>query len=415
MRPKTLIKRGKIVKILFTSPIIEHPAAGGPQLRIENSIKALSKVSELYVVSRSTKWDTGGDDAVNFYSSLVKNFCFAPSVNGLSKNRYISKLQRIFRFIKKPALEQDIDCLVNIIDREKIEIIWFGYGNITFDLIKLLKKTRPNLKIVCDTDSVWSRFLLRELPYETDERRIAKIKKEGLTKEKEEQEWVNICDITTAVSEVDADYYKNLASDPSRVMLFSNVIDMNSYTQEVSMPVNIKTPNIYLAGSFGPKSAMDKAARWFIEDIYPIIKKEIPRIHFYIIGRGSKETLLDIKDESISILGKVESVLPYLKYASVSLVPLKFESGTRFKIMEAAACKIPIVSTELGAEGIPITDGVDILISDEANEFAQSVIKIIKDEKLADHISENCFKLISEKNSVDSLTHEARKILKRLG
>ena len=402
------------MKILYTSPIIEYPAAGGPQLRIENSIKALSKVSDLYVVSRSTKRNIGGEEAIKFYTSLVKHFSLAPSVDNLSLNRYINKLQRIFRFLFKSAIVKDAEYLLNIVDKERIKIIWFGFGNISFDLIKIIKEARPDLNVVCDTDSVWSRFVLRELPYEKDENRIAKIKADGLAKEKEEQEWVNLCDITTAVSEVDADYYKNLANDKSKIMLFSNVIDMNNYTQKIPKPENFKTPNIYLAGTFGPKSAMDKAARWFIEDIYPIVKKEIPEIHFYIIGSGSKETLSDIKDTSISILGKVKSVLPYLTNADVSLVPLKFESGTRFKIMEAAACKIPIVSTELGAEGIPVTDGVDILIADDAKEFAQAVIKILKDKELSKRIGENCFNLISANNSVDSLISEAKEILKRL-
>lgn len=402
------------MKILFTTPIIEHPAAGGPQLRIENSIKALARVSDLYVVSRSTKRNTGGDKAVEFYSSLVKSFSLAPSVSNLSNNRYINKLQRTIRSVRKPALDQDVDYLVKIIEKECIKIVWFGYGNISFDLIKLFKKVKPEIKIICDTDSVWSRFILRELPYETDEKRIAKIKAEGLAKEKEEQEWVNLCDITTAVSEVDADYYKGLATDKSRIMLFSNVIDINSYSDKVSKPTHVKSPNIYLAGSFGPQSAMDKAARWFIKDIYPIIKKEIPELHFYIIGRGSKETLIDIEDDSITILGKVNSVLPYLKHTDVSLVPLKFESGTRFKIMEAAACKIPIVSTELGAEGIPVTNEIDILIADEPNEFAQAVIKLIKNKDFSKTIAANCFSLISKNNSVESLTFEAKEILKRL-
>ena len=402
------------MKILFTSPIIEHPAAGGPQLRIENSIKALARVSNLYVVSRSTKQNTGGDEAVEFYSSLVESFSLAPSVSNLSNNRYINKLQRTVRSIVKSALERDVDYLVKIIEKENIDTVWFGFGNISFDLIKLFKKAKPEIKIICDTDSVWSRFILRELPYETDEKRIAKIKAEGLAKEKEEQEWVNLCDITTAVSEVDAEYYRGLTISKSRIMLFSNVIDINSYSQKVTKPTNIKSQNIYLAGSFGPQSAMDKAARWFIKDIYPIIKKEIPEVHFYIIGRGSKETLIDIEDNSITILGKVKSVLPYLKHTDVSLVPLKFESGTRFKIMEAAACRIPIVSTELGAEGIPVTNEVDILIADEPNEFAKAVIKLIKNKDLSKTIADNCFNLISQNNSVESLALEAKEILKRL-
>ncbi len=402
------------MKILYTSPILEHPAAGGPQLRIENSIKALSKVSDLFVVSRTTEYAMGGKDATKFYSSYSQQFLFAPSVANLSYNKYIRKFQRIYRKIFIAQLSKDAHYIVEVAKKNQIDIIWFGYGNISYNLIKMVKQISPNLKVVCDTDSVWSRFILRELPYETDPKRIAQIKMEGIAKEAEEAEWVNVCNITTAVSEVDAEYYRKLAIDKDKIMLFSNVIDMETYKYPPQNPDGFKKPSIYLAGTFGPKSAMDKAARWFINDIYPLVKHEIPDIHFYIVGNGSIETLADIHDKSISIMGKMPSILPYLCHADVSLVPLRFESGTRFKIMEAAACRIPIVSTVLGAEGIPVENGKNILIADEPNEFAQAVIRLIKDKEFAQKIANNCFNLIALNNSVESLALEAEAILKRL-
>ena len=252
------------------------------------------------------------------------------------------------------------------------------------------------------------------MPYETDSKRIKQIKSDGLKKELEEKEWVNVCDITTAVSTVDAEYYKDLAEDKSKIMLFSNVIDLSEYSIPVDIPSDFISPSIYLAGTFSPKSPMDKATRWFINNIFPLIKKDIQDIHFYIIGNGSKETLCDINESSISILGKVDSVLPYLRSIDVALVPLQFESGTRFKIMEAAACKKPIVSTTLGAEGIPVKDKIEVLLADNEVDFANAVIKLIKDKAFANFISENCYRLIKKFNSIDSLVSEGNKILKRL-
>ncbi len=406
--------KGIDLKILFTSPIIEHPAAGGPQLRIENSIKALAKVSDLHVVSRNSKNDLGGDTAVQFYSSIVKIFLFAPSVKGLSKNRYIRKMQKIIRNIFVLELENDTKYILEYVTQHNIDVLWFGFGNISYDLIKLVKEFNPSLKVVCDTDSVWSRFILRELPYENNPERIEKIKAAGAAKELEESEWVNICDVTTAVSEIDARYYRNLAIDKDKIMLFSNVIDVKSYEKVPKKPKDFISPNIYLAGSFWLHSPMEKAARWFIDEIYPLVKKEIPNIHFYIIGRGSVEILADISDESISVLGKVSSVLPYLCHANVSLVPLQFESGTRFKIMEAAACKIPIVSTVLGAEGIPVTDKKDILLAGNAKSFAEAIVKLIENESLSKKIADNCYDLIVKDNSVESLAEEAKQIIGKL-
>ena len=401
-------------KILYTSPVLEYPAAGGPQLRVENSIKALSRISELYVVARQAECFIGGKRAVDFYKNICQEFFFAPSVSNLCYNKYYRKIQRVYRRLFSSTLIQDAEFIVSLAQRKNIKVIWFGFGNISYDLIKEVKKISPSLKIVCDTDSVWSRFILRELPYEADSKRIKQIKSDGLKKELEEKEWVNVCDITTAVSTVDAEYYKDLAEDKSKIMLFSNVIDLSKYSMDVDMPSNFISPSIYLAGTFGPRSPMDKAARWFINNIFPLIKKDIQDIHFYIIGNGSKETLCDINESSISILGKVDSVLPYLRSIDVALVPLQFESGTRFKIMEAAACKKPIVSTTLGAEGIPVKDKIEILLADNEIDFANAVIKLIRDKALANFISENCYRLIEKFNSIDSLVLEGNKILKRL-
>lgn len=409
------------MNVLFTTPIIEYPAAGGPQLRIENSIKALANISDVFLVSRVSKSQLGGEPAISFYQNIAKEFSFAPSANIF--NRYLKVAERKFSLIGlnvfcKPIntilelnIKRDVSYLLKIVKEKNIDVIWFGYGNISYHLMKELKRKKPDIKIICDTDSVWSRFVLRELPHETDKNRIKYIEKTGFAKQKEEKEWVDFCDITTAVSDVDAEYYQSLTENKNKVMLFSNVIDFNKYQKTWNKPSNFKTPNIYLAGSFGPKSAMDKAARWFIYGIYPLIKKDIPNIHFYIIGRGSKTTLHDIDDKSISILGKVESVLPYLANVDVSIVPLQFESGTRFKIIEAAACKVPTVSTKLGAEGIPVQHEVDILIADEEQAFADAVVRLIRNKVFAENMANNCYDLIEEHNSLKKLIKEAQMIL----
>jgi len=400
------------MRVLFTTPVLEHPAAGGPQLRVENSIKALNRVFELYIVSRIAKHGMGGDEAEPFYRHHCREFLYSPSVSASFKNRF----SRGLRKLSGGAGEENDDArfILDVVDKKGIDCIWFGYGNVSFSLIEKIKQMRPGLKVVCDTDSVWSRFVLRELPYETDPERRRQIEKEGKEKEQEEKEWVNLCEVTTAVSEVDARYYRGLAKEPERVKIFSNVIDLASYESTPKAPAGFKKPCMYLAGSFWLKSPMEKAARWVIDDILPIIKTQIPDIHFYIVGKGSKETLADIDDPSITIAGKLPSVLPYLCNANVSLVPLKFESGTRFKILEAGACNVPIVSTTLGAEGIPITDGKDIVLADEPNEFAEGVMKIIRDQEFAGSLAAHCRDLIQQYYSVDSLAEEAQEILKYL-
>lgn len=429
------------MKILFTTPILEHPPAGGPQLRIENSIKALNKISELHLISRISREAIGGNEAEKFYKSICYTFSYTPVAESFSneilhrviKFRFNVKIESMNRFINIPfklfgrirnlvnkkseekVLAEDVEFIKKYVRKNKIDVIWFGYGNISYKLMKLLKKDLPEIKMVCDTDSVWSRFVLRELDVESDPDRREKIKDEGYNKELEETKWVELMDVTTAVSEVDADYYKTITSDKSRIHIFSNVIDIGMYKKSYFQPEDFKKPCIYLAGSFGhDNSPMDRAAMWMLEEIYPIVKKNIPEISFYIIGRNSERLRDQVCDDSVKVIGKVDSVLPYLCNADVSVVPLKFESGTRFKILEAGACGIPIVSTTLGAEGIPVINNNDILIADTPEDFANAIIRLINNEQLTQKLAFNCKKLIEEKYSVEYLAKEGQKIIEYL-
>lgn len=404
-----------MVQVLFTTPVLKHPPTGGPHLRIENSIKALNKTSELHVTSRVPLYDIGGIDAQKFYENHCNNFLYAPSADNSSSSRYASnKYIRILQAIREKLLNQDAEFILQYAKQNYIDVIWCGFGNISFDLIRKIKKEQSDIKIVCDTDSVWSRFILRELPYEKTLTRKFKIYRAGKKKEKEEQRLVDLADITTAVSTVDAEYYQSLAKDPERVKLFSNVIDLCNYSTIYEPPSNFKRPCIYLAGTFWPKSPMDRAARWIIQDVLPIVKTAIPDVHLYIVGSGSDQTLSDTNNPDITITGMLPTVLPYLCNANVSIVPLKFESGTRFKILEAGACGVPVISTTLGAEGIPVTHGKDILLADSPLDFANSIIRVIQDKYSSSKMAENLRDLVGSEYNIDSLVNEARKILKSM-
>lgn len=400
------------MRVLFTSPILEHPAAGGPQLRIENSVKGLSRVCDLYIVARTSLHLMGGASAYDYFWQYCKQFVYSPSGLTLYRNRYLRKAQRIIHDLIDYDIERDGQFIIDFADKAKIDVLWFGYGNISFPLIKYIKTARPGIKVVCDTDSVWSRFVLRELPHEPSKWRKVWIKRSGQKKEAEENAWVNLCEITTAVSEVDALYYKGLTDNPDRVQLFSNVIDLETYEFRPLPPPGFRKPCMYLAGTFGRyRSPMDTAARWVLDEILPIVKRSIPEIHFYIVGSGSDRTLGHVAGDGVTVTGKLESVLPYLCNADVALVPLKFESGTRFKILEAAACGVPVVSTTLGAEGIPVTSGKDIVLADHASSFADAIVKIIRDSEFSRNLANNCRNLIQKNYSIQRLEREARNIL----
>ena len=407
--------------ILFTTPILQHPAIGGPCLRIETCIKALAQISDLHIYSRVSFETLGGATGFSFFQQYCKSFYFAPCT--IPDKHYVRFAKRTINFLYRKITkrniftskesEKDFQDLLKVADAIQADIIWLGFGNISYPILKYIK-SNSNYKVVLDTDSVWSRFILRELPLAPNKAEYQKIARAGQEKEEEERWGTQLADVTTAVSKVDADYYLSLAKHPQQIHLFSNVIDPETYQQVPPPTANFKSPSIYLAGTFWQRSPMSDAAHWMIREVLPLLRRQIPDIHFYIVGTGSDRELSDINDLGITITGKLPSVLPYLCYADVALVPLRFESGTRFKILEAGACGTPVVSTTLGAEGIPVAHEKDILIADEPELFADSIIRLITDCGCAIKIAENLKKLVHEKYSVASLAKEGQPILNYL-
>jgi glycosyltransferase involved in cell wall biosynthesis len=310
----------------------------------------------------------------------------------------------------------DARFIVDYAHQMGIKIIWFGYGNLSYELIKQIKRLDKTLCLICDTDSVWSRFLFRELPFIDDAKEQQRILAAVQRKEKEEKEWVGLCDITTAVSEVDAEYYRCLTTDHRKIAIFSNVLDVDKYEGKVDSPATLRNPSIYLAGSFGKStSAMNRAAEWLINGIVPIIKRSIPSLHCYVVGNHSDISFGHLNSAHFTATGRVDSVLPYLKNIDVALTPLQFESGTRFKILEAAACKRPMVSTTLGAEGLPVYSGEHILLADKTDDFAQAVVRLIEDKPYAKQLAEASYQLIKQQFGIDRLVAEAQSILATIG
>lgn len=398
--------------VLYTSSVLSHPPIGGPELRVENSIKALSQVAQVVLYCRKQKEYSGGNIAEDYLLRYCTRVCFAPKIPLII--RVASKLFGTLKAFSADRINSwwIYRDLKKVIVEVNPSVIWLGYGNISFSLLRYLKK-RIKIPVVCDTDSVWSRFVGREKEFVTDPHQRKIIEKKEKQKEREEQLSTQLADVTTAVSRVDADYYKQYVKNEKRVQIFSNVIDLNSYKSIPDPAEDITNHSIYIAGSFFARGCpMEHAVRWFIEKVFPILKSEISDAQVIIIGKGSDQLLTDIKDPAINIKGRVDSVLPYLCHAGVIAVPLWFESGTRFKILEAGACKKAVVSTTIGAEGIPVTHGKNMLLTDEHEDFAEQIIRIQKDYELANTLGKNLYELIHSTFSLDSHAGEAQEIIR---
>ena len=106
------------------------------------------------------------------------------------------------------------------------------------------------------------------------------------------------------------------------------------------------------------------------------MKAAVPAAKFWVVGRNPPPRIATRASDSIVVTGRVDSVLPYLHDAAVFVVPLRIGGGTRLKIYEAMAAGKATVSTTIGAEGLDVHHGEDILLADDAESFAASVVDL---------------------------------------
>lgn len=136
--------------------------------------------------------------------------------------------------------------------------------------------------------------------------------------------------------------------------------------------------------------------RWFLTEVLPLIRAKKPDTRIAIVGRYPPPSLVaETKDDPlISITGTVPDVRPYLWNSTVSIVPLRVGGGTRLKIFEAMAAKTPVVSTTIGAEGLPLKHGETIRIADTAQAFASECLDLLSDSESRTRMAEDALGLI---------------------
>jgi glycosyltransferase involved in cell wall biosynthesis len=140
------------------------------------------------------------------------------------------------------------------------------------------------------------------------------------------------------------------------------------------------------------------AVLYFHQEIWSKVKAICPKLKFIIVGKSPPLEIQDLtQDESITVTGRVDDVIPYIREGRIFICPVRLGGGFRGKILEAMAVGRPIVSTSLGAEGIPSKNGENIIIADDPEGFASGIEKLLKDRELYERIRRAGRKLVEEK------------------
>ncbi|MBK7644088.1 MAG: glycosyltransferase [Planctomycetes bacterium] len=128
----------------------------------------------------------------------------------------------------------------------------------------------------------------------------------------------------------------------------------------------------------------EDGARWFLDEIFPLVLRERPAARITFVGKHPPDSLCArAREGQIVFTGRVDDVRAHARAADIFVVPLRIGGGTRLKILEALAMQLPLVSTRVGAEGLDLRDGQDLLLADEAQTFADAILALATDRERA--------------------------------
>jgi len=178
-----------------------------------------------------------------------------------------------------------------------------------------------------------------------------------------------------AVSDHDADLMSTW-TDRRRITVVPTGVDLQSFHPKKGG--HDPEPIVMFVGAMDWEPNVD-AMEYFCRDIWPSVQARVPQARLRIVGRNPNARVQKLKSDSVEVTGSVPSVLEHLHQAAVVVVPLRIGGGTRIKIYEAMAAGKAVVSTTVGAEGLDVCHGKDLILADTGTEFGDAVCALLTD------------------------------------
>ncbi|MBI4130841.1 glycosyltransferase [Candidatus Roizmanbacteria bacterium] len=207
-----------------------------------------------------------------------------------------------------------------------------------------------------------------------------------------------------AVSKENAEEIQKVTAKPCVVI--PNGVNTSEFTP-IQQSVKKSPYTLTFVGNINYLQNKD-AAGWLIADIWPkvhhLLNEEGIASRLLIAGAATDELRARTKDPHISILGEVSDIRSVYKKTDVVLAPLRIGSGTKFKILEAAACAIPVVTTPTGCEGLTgMTHEHELLVATDAESIAASIKRIATSDSLGRRLAQNAHKRVVASYSWDAI------------
>lgn len=381
------------MKILFITQLLPYPVNTGGKLKTYRILKILSKYHEVHLLSLVDKRDDlVGETELRTMCKTVKTFV-SPIITKQHKRLILKIFLSCFTitpFIVYKFFSRALNCYIKLLlNKTSIDLIYVDHITMAQYI-----PTSYKGKLVYDEHNVSN---LAYLSYVNAERNY--IKKlffflESKKLELFERKWIPRFDYIFVISRLDGSRLIKLGANPQKIS-FLPIPFRQSYNYHLNRN-SFPTISFVAMLSWRPN---EKGILWFIDEVFPLIKKRLINIKLIIVGQNGdriESYIRKLKEKNIEYIGYIKNLTSIYGRTSVFIVPILIGGGIRIKLLDAMTHGIPIVSTTLGAEGIDVGDGKELLIRDHPKDFAKAVIKIIIDKNLAKRLSQNAYKFIKK-------------------
>ncbi len=375
------------LKILFITPRFPYPPLKGDQVVAYNRIRILGARHEITLLSFFES------DEDLFGIKHLKPFCSSIHMVKLPKWRSMLNVTWMFFFSKLPlqilyyyssALQQKIFTLLkdntfDLIHAYMLRTAPYIADVSTPKIIELIDSMQLNLERRVALEKFPKRLFFKE-----ELRRITKY----------EKKIVALYDHLIVVSEIDK------ATIPgNNVKVIPLGVDTNLFKPMDKLQ---KRPVIVFSGNMG-YSPNIHAIKWFVENCMSYITASIPNVSLIIAGGNPPREICNMeKRPGITVTGYVESMPAILNQASSAIAPMQSGSGMQFKILEALACGIPVITTSIGKGSIDLDEEDGLFVADDPVRFAGRIIDILRNEDLKKSVFLKTPKVIKDKYSWES-------------
>lgn len=369
-------------KILMLTPYLPYPPVSGGRMRSYNLIKQLSQTHHITLICFGRPEERAFDlDPMRQYCELIViDRPPSPSVKQAALLSLTTLKPITMRLYQTPAMRQKI---VELLIAEKFDVIhvesFYMLQNLPANVSVPVLLSEPAIEYIA-----WWRHAKSSNSW---------LQRPGIALEAlkmrffEPRIWRQ-ADMLGAMSSIDAAIIQK-AAPQVKTMLAPNGVDTD-YFQPVPT-ISRQAANAIFMGDYKYFPNAD-AIDYFIDEIMPLIRQKRPDFTLTILGKDPHpkwQTLSQDPTSGLIVTGMVDDTRPYLTQATLFACPLRSGSGTRFKLMEALACGLPVVSTSIGCEGLNAQHNHHMLIADTPQDFADAVCRLIEHPATGQELAAN--------------------------